>query len=59
LHVPWDESGCLCSVGDLFNYLAPGKELSCIDDVDYFLSNSSVHVTALSDGEQIDFPFRD
>lgn len=46
-------------MGDLFNYVAPGKELSCIEDVDYFLSNSSFHVPALSDGEQIDFPFRD
>ncbi|KAF3335573.1 protein SET DOMAIN GROUP 40 isoform X2 [Carex littledalei] len=23
LHVPWDEAGCLCPVGDLFNYDAP------------------------------------
>ncbi|KAK4798318.1 hypothetical protein SAY86_030644 [Trapa natans] len=27
LHVPWDEAGCLCPVGDLFNYAAPGIEL--------------------------------
>ncbi|KAM7268424.1 hypothetical protein ACFE04_010590 [Oxalis oulophora] len=26
LHVPWDEAGCLCPVGDLFNYAAPGEE---------------------------------
>ncbi|XP_024027484.1 protein SET DOMAIN GROUP 40 [Morus notabilis] len=26
LHVPWDEAGCLCPVGDLFNYVAPGEE---------------------------------
>ncbi|KAI4321227.1 hypothetical protein MLD38_034632 [Melastoma candidum] len=25
LHVPWDEAGCLCPVGDLFNYAAPGE----------------------------------
>lgn len=24
LHVPWDSAGCLCPVGDLFNYDAPG-----------------------------------
>ncbi|KAL7223602.1 hypothetical protein ACSBR1_025122 [Camellia fascicularis] len=26
LHVPWDNAGCLCPVGDLFNYAAPGEE---------------------------------
>lgn len=26
LHVPWDSAGCLCPVGDLFNYAAPGEE---------------------------------
>ncbi|OAE22154.1 hypothetical protein AXG93_1175s1650 [Marchantia polymorpha subsp. ruderalis] len=25
LHVPWDEAGTLCPVGDLFNYAAPGE----------------------------------
>ncbi|CAH2072541.1 unnamed protein product [Thlaspi arvense] len=24
LHIPWDSAGCLCPVGDLFNYDAPG-----------------------------------
>lgn len=26
MHVPWDEAGCLCPVGDFFNYAAPGEE---------------------------------
>ncbi|CAM8933173.1 unnamed protein product [Rhodiola kirilowii] len=26
LHIPWDDAGCLCPVGDLFNYAAPGDE---------------------------------
>ncbi|XVF20462.1 hypothetical protein REPUB_Repub12eG0002300 [Reevesia pubescens] len=26
LHIPWDEAGCLCPVGDLFNYAAPGED---------------------------------
>lgn len=26
LHIPWDAAGCLCPVGDLFNYSAPGEE---------------------------------
>ncbi|XP_071722759.1 protein SET DOMAIN GROUP 40 [Rutidosis leptorrhynchoides] len=51
LHVPWDEAGCLCPVGDLFNYAAPGEELSSFSsiqneevidgvDADQFDSNS-------------------
>ncbi|XP_062107618.1 protein SET DOMAIN GROUP 40 isoform X2 [Humulus lupulus] len=28
LHVPWDVAGCLCPVGDLFNYAAPGEDLN-------------------------------
>ncbi|CAA7391179.1 unnamed protein product [Spirodela intermedia] len=31
LHVPWDEAGCLCPVGDFFNYAAPGDESSSED----------------------------
>ncbi|CAM8926634.1 unnamed protein product [Rhodiola kirilowii] len=26
LLIPWDDAGCLCPVGDLFNYAAPGDE---------------------------------
>ncbi|CAN8256026.1 unnamed protein product [Cochlearia groenlandica] len=26
LHIPWDSAGCLCPVGDLFNYDAPGED---------------------------------
>ncbi|OAY65229.1 Protein SET DOMAIN GROUP 40 [Ananas comosus] len=26
LHIPWDSAGCLCPVGDLFNYAAPDDE---------------------------------
>ncbi|KAL8109284.1 protein SET DOMAIN GROUP 40 [Apium graveolens] len=33
LHIPWDEAGCLCPVGDLFNYAAPGEELGESDDL--------------------------
>lgn len=22
--MPWDQAGCLCPIGDLFNYAAPG-----------------------------------
>ncbi|KAE9615081.1 putative histone-lysine N-methyltransferase chromatin remodeling SET family [Lupinus albus] len=50
LHVPWDEAGCLCPVGDLFNYDAPGKEPCSVGDGEDLLSNSSVHVTDMSNG---------
>ncbi|RRT32784.1 hypothetical protein B296_00052201 [Ensete ventricosum] len=26
LHIPWDSAGCLCPVGDLFNYAAPDED---------------------------------
>ncbi|KAL5102086.1 hypothetical protein RYX36_006413 [Vicia faba] len=42
LHIPWDEAGCLCPIGDLFNYDAPGEDLSGIEDI-------------VADEEQIDF----
>lgn len=37
-------------MGDLFNYDAPGVEPSGVEDVENLLSNSSIHVTALSNG---------
>ncbi|XP_027331984.1 protein SET DOMAIN GROUP 40 [Abrus precatorius] len=62
LHIPWDEAGCLCPVGDLFNYDAPGAEPSGIEGVEHLLSNSSIHDTVISnedeniaiDAEQLD-----
>ncbi|ESW13964.1 hypothetical protein PHAVU_008G241400 [Phaseolus vulgaris] len=52
LHVPWDEAGCLCPVGDLFNYDAPGEESSDIEDLEHLLSNSSIHDTNLLNGDK-------
>ena len=40
MHIPWDEAGCLCLVGDLFNYDAPGMEPSGIEDFE-LLGNSN------------------
>ncbi|XP_020234127.1 protein SET DOMAIN GROUP 40 isoform X2 [Cajanus cajan] len=42
LHIPWDEAGCLCPVGDLFNYDAPGEEPSDVEDLEHLLSNTSI-----------------
>ncbi|KAK7276174.1 hypothetical protein RIF29_17309 [Crotalaria pallida] len=54
LHIPWDEAGCLCPVGDLFNYDAPGEEPCGVEDGENLLSNSSTDVTDLVDAEQLD-----
>ncbi|XP_049384686.1 protein SET DOMAIN GROUP 40 [Solanum stenotomum] len=32
MHIPWDEAGCLCPVGDFFNYAAPEEETSNYED---------------------------
>ncbi|KAG4955120.1 hypothetical protein JHK87_040714 [Glycine soja] len=45
LHIPWDEAGCLCPVGDLFNYDAPGIEPSGIEDLDQQLDSHSWRLT--------------
>ncbi|XVE72011.1 hypothetical protein DITRI_Ditri11bG0004300 [Diplodiscus trichospermus] len=34
LHIPWDEAGCLCPVGDLFNYASPGEDPIAFEGVD-------------------------
>lgn len=33
LHAPWDDAGCLCPVGDFFNYAAPEEEPFGSEDV--------------------------
>uniref|UniRef100_A0A0D9WYP1 SET domain-containing protein n=1 Tax=Leersia perrieri TaxID=77586 RepID=A0A0D9WYP1_9ORYZ len=32
LHIAWDDAGCLCPIGDLFNYAAPDDENSSVDE---------------------------
>ncbi|TYG88881.1 hypothetical protein ES288_A12G056400v1 [Gossypium darwinii] len=34
LHIPWDEAGCLCPVGDLFNYAAPTEDPDSFENVE-------------------------
>ncbi|XP_030953208.1 protein SET DOMAIN GROUP 40 [Quercus lobata] len=51
LHIPWDEAGCLCPVGDLFNYAAPGEETLDSEDVDSRMCFSSFQVASLSNGD--------
>ncbi|MED6176231.1 hypothetical protein PIB30_086172 [Stylosanthes scabra] len=66
LHIPWDSAGCLCPVGDLFNYDAPGKEPSDIEDLGNLLSNTSIHDgslsnednTTIADVEQLDSEYQ-
>ncbi|KAH7850870.1 hypothetical protein Vadar_003980 [Vaccinium darrowii] len=64
LHIPWDDAGCLCPVGDLFNYDAPGED--ALDSGDSFVTDdpsdwrsasSSLwngDTTEQYDGEQLD-----
>ncbi|KAF9624734.1 hypothetical protein IFM89_013272 [Coptis chinensis] len=45
MHVPWDDAGCLCPVGDFFNYAAPGEDSCCSEDVEtlgYPMQNNSL-----------------
>ncbi|XP_077221071.1 SET domain group 40 isoform X2 [Tasmannia lanceolata] len=41
LHIPWDDAGCLCPVGDFFNYAAPTEESFCSEDVKRMAETSS------------------
>ena len=56
--MPWDNAGCLCPVGDLFNYAAPDAESSpdaSEDMAEHSNTNSIVtqkHITENSDTEQ-------
>ncbi|KAE8659333.1 Protein SET DOMAIN GROUP 40 [Hibiscus syriacus] len=55
LHVPWDEAGCLCPVGDLFNYAAPTEESDSFEDVDNWKNEHAkdeldMHSQRLTDG---------
>ncbi|KAG8100016.1 hypothetical protein GUJ93_ZPchr0013g35847 [Zizania palustris] len=35
LHIAWDGAGCLCPIGDLFNYAAPDDDNSLADEDTY------------------------
>ncbi|KAF8389622.1 hypothetical protein HHK36_024141 [Tetracentron sinense] len=51
LHIPWDDAGCLCPVGDFFNYAAPGEEFLCSEDVEKLdARQSDDHIQRLTDG---------
>ncbi|KAL6225727.1 hypothetical protein ACLB2K_004576 [Fragaria x ananassa] len=43
MHIPWDGAGCLCPVGDLFNYSAP------VEDSDFDNVELRTHELALQD----------
>ncbi|PON55551.1 N-lysine methyltransferase SETD [Parasponia andersonii] len=55
LHIQWDEAGCLCPVGDLFNYAAPpGEEPSRVEDLNCKMHASSFGVNPSVDGDATD-----
>ncbi|XP_074302734.1 protein SET DOMAIN GROUP 40-like [Silene latifolia] len=43
LHVPWDAAGCLCPVGDFFNYACPGEELAAIGVSKSYVDDTKDH----------------
>ncbi|OVA14267.1 SET domain [Macleaya cordata] len=44
LHVPRDDAGCLCPVGDLFNYAVPGEESFCSEEVESWTKTCSLQI---------------
>lgn len=42
LHIPWDDAGCLCPVGDLFNYSPPGEEANSEYSSNWRTQNSDI-----------------
>ncbi|XP_042501592.1 protein SET DOMAIN GROUP 40 [Macadamia integrifolia] len=51
MHIPWDDAGCLCPVGDFFNYAAPGEEsLPSEVEESWRQSSSSQVCSSLNDG---------
>lgn len=51
MHIPWDDAGCLCPVGDFFNYAAPGEETLPSEVVESSRQSSSLQVcSSLNDG---------
>ncbi|XP_020529971.1 protein SET DOMAIN GROUP 40 isoform X2 [Amborella trichopoda] len=57
LHIPWDDAGCLCPVGDLFNYDAPEMD-ACISgeletkSMDQNSLRSDINIGEDSDAEE-------
>ncbi|KAJ0042589.1 hypothetical protein Pint_18310 [Pistacia integerrima] len=48
MYIAWDEAGCLCPVGDLFNYAAPGEEPNGLENV-----GGTMNASSLTEGEGI------
>ncbi|XP_010549798.1 PREDICTED: protein SET DOMAIN GROUP 40 [Tarenaya hassleriana] len=55
LHIPWDVAGCLCPVGDLFNYDAPGEESNTAEFTENGMHSSALQScsTSINDGSNI------
>lgn len=57
--MPWDDAGCLCPVGDLFNYAAPGEEIAAFEDSKRCVNGSLLEVESLQNGDGIENPSLD
>ncbi|KAK9115707.1 hypothetical protein Sjap_014654 [Stephania japonica] len=54
MHIPWDEAGCLCPVGDFFNYAAPGEDSIGSAFEDSCMQFSSLQVSSSSKNEVLE-----
>ncbi|GAB2228832.1 hypothetical protein Droror1_Dr00022963 [Drosera rotundifolia] len=56
LHIPWDDAGCLCPVGDFFNYAAPGVDMYGLEGLQSCQNASSWQVNSLENKDHAE-PF--
>ncbi|XP_058098152.1 protein SET DOMAIN GROUP 40 isoform X2 [Magnolia sinica] len=53
LHIPWDEAGCLCPVGDFFNYAAPEEESLFWEDVESMEGAPPLQISSLGKDKDV------
>ncbi|KAK6154088.1 hypothetical protein DH2020_013727 [Rehmannia glutinosa] len=51
MHIPWDTAGCLCPVGDYFNYTPPEEDPYNLNNGKVCGAGSFSHVTSSLEGE--------
>lgn len=46
MHISWDTAGCLCPVGDFFNYAPPGEDPYHLNNSKAIDTGSFLHITS-------------
>lgn len=54
MHVSWDTAGCLCPVGDFFNYAPPDEDHHQLGESKDTDIDSFLHITSFDEGERAD-----